>query len=638
MFQARRQQPILTFCASARTGLGHLRRIANIATALERLAPDIGLRLVANAPVDGLSAAERARFVSTHIAARERMARCPALLASSAVVADTAVIPGLELLPRPLALILRETAAPRLPAFRLPGERQWDAALLPAPAGDWTVSAAELGALRVVNIGYVYRTPDGHGGALAREPGTRLLLVATGGGGAAAAALCGELDRIVAAVRRRVPGRLRVVQVAGPRLGPESRLRTADRIVEVGSQLDEAFAAADAVISTAGYNSVLELAATTTPALLCGIGRTYDDQQARAEAWADRIGLAHRAGETDRSAAWLGDVLRSSARRPAAGLGASGCAAAAAILADLARSSLGRSALFKKTYPPARARAATLAATRSQSLFERGLPTPPGLREPSGVAFSRIAGPTAFEDWRDGRAAEHARLIAEIVVPLVRLHRMSRRDLRLRRHDPWRRIAPRLADGSAAAISLGPHRCSIMRRLATAVETQLAACRGLTRRPALVHGDYHLRQLIRPQGAQGYVVVDLDDLAAGAPESDIGNCIAHLVTSPELWPGPIAAGARCLAAQLADAYAAAGGRQLEMNQVQLYVAAGLIRRSLKLAERRRPTSLLERIEAAARELIGEATAPSCDHAAPCPATSDIDVPCTMGRAAASCVS
>ena len=108
-----------------------------------------------------------------------------------------------------------------------------------------------------------------------------------------------------------------------------------DRVVQPGGRLHDWFAKADLIVSTAGYNSVLEIASSDVPTLLIPIPRTYDDQGTRAESWAARPGRAHRWGAWDLSARWMASVVDGRTRRPVVDLGPSGAARAARHILDL---------------------------------------------------------------------------------------------------------------------------------------------------------------------------------------------------------------------------------------------------------------------------------------------------------------
>ena len=90
------------------------------------------------------------------------------------------------------------------------------------------------------------------------------------------------------------------------------------------------FREACAVISTAGYNSVLELATTDTPTLLLPIPRSIDDQDARVRLWSPRLGPP--SGDP---VPWLAETLATRRRRPPVDLGPSGEDAAAAAILSL---------------------------------------------------------------------------------------------------------------------------------------------------------------------------------------------------------------------------------------------------------------------------------------------------------------
>ncbi len=125
----------------------------------------------------------------------------------------------------------------------------------------------------------------------------QLVVVSLGGGGWPGAADLAEaayraLERLVA----RRPG-LEAVIVHGP-LYPRPLPADAPglRALRFERELPELMLAADAVVCSAGYNSVQELVATGTPGILVPLGDPgRDDQHARA-AWAHRTGRIAVAG------------------------------------------------------------------------------------------------------------------------------------------------------------------------------------------------------------------------------------------------------------------------------------------------------------------------------------------------------
>lgn len=329
--------PRILLCATGKTGLGHLRRLINIAGELARLVPQARIGLVSNAEVAGLTPDERSWLFDVHVTERERMAETLTRLQPDLVVVDTAVVAGLSALPAPLCLILRETHQTGMGRFNLESGRSWDLVCVPNPAPHW-LPGSELRARQVEPVGWIYRLPEalpGQQGAKFATP--PVVLAASGGGGNAETA--NHYRREVDGVLRRAQELSRlpfeVHQVIGPRAPSTDLLQGADHRVEVGGRLNEAFARADLVISTAGYNSVLELAILSTPVLLVPISRTHDDQVARAHYWAERMGRVHLEGDTEASAQWLVAQLASRQRRQAIELPPSGARRCAEYLLEL---------------------------------------------------------------------------------------------------------------------------------------------------------------------------------------------------------------------------------------------------------------------------------------------------------------
>lgn len=314
------------FCATGRTGLGHLRRVSTIAQALSRRRGRPADALLTNATLAGV-VADRAVFGAVERRDRDTMAS--SLPRGAVAVVDTAVVPGIESHDGPLVLVLRETPGDRVGRFRLPGGRPWDLVIVPNPRDHWMPDDG-LGP-RVEPTGWIYRkAPRG-----TTSTGKAEVLIATGGGGGEeiAATLRETIDPILAAARRR--GTFTAVQAVGPLTPEAGLLECADRMVDPGGDLHSRFARADAVISTAGYNSVLELAALDVPALLVPIPRSIDDQAARARLWGPRLGNCHE-GDAAASASWLADTLAVRRRREPWPLGPSGEDQAADLIMELA--------------------------------------------------------------------------------------------------------------------------------------------------------------------------------------------------------------------------------------------------------------------------------------------------------------
>ncbi len=336
---------VITFCATSKTGLGHLRRATKIAAALGQRQPDYRIELVTNAPLRGLAPEESALFDPVRLSPRGEMARLLTESPADCIVVDTAVIPGLSSLHQPLCLILRETPGNRVCQFALPQSRPWDLVIVPNPQEHWLPPATEITARQIVPVGWIYRAtlgpdkdPATGGDRLRSRENHRLVLIASGGGGSkeTASLFSQEVASVIEILRQDGALSLEFVQCLGPRADHQSIVPGVDRIIDPGSRLNEMFQPADLVVSTAGYNSVLELACTDVPTLLVPIGRRIDDQPARARKWAPLLGLDHHWGNASRSASWISSRLAAGGRRPAVDLGVSGEARAACLIAKLA--------------------------------------------------------------------------------------------------------------------------------------------------------------------------------------------------------------------------------------------------------------------------------------------------------------
>lgn len=322
------------FLATGKSGLGHLRRVATIAGAMRRLAAERRLVLLTNAPPQGLDHADLAVFDDIRLAERADMAAALPQGEKVVAVLDTIAVPGIENASAALALILREMPDTELSRFRLPGDRSWNQIIVANPAAHWLPSDATGPVEQVEAVGWIYRTPPAQ--TLPKRELPRVL-VATGGGGTAQTAgpLYAAIDTIIAGARAS-GAHFEVVQAIGPRARSFGRLNGADRTIDPGGGLNALFGQADVVISTAGYNSVLELALTDTPSLLIPIPRSIDDQAARVQLWGPRLGAGHDEQRPAASAAWLARTVARSQRRSPVDLGVGGEDRAAALILSLA--------------------------------------------------------------------------------------------------------------------------------------------------------------------------------------------------------------------------------------------------------------------------------------------------------------
>jgi len=610
----------LTFCATGRTGLGHLRRITNIAKKVAHLAPAARLALYTNAQVAGLEHDEISLFNSINVVPRDRMADRLASAGSGPIIVDTARLPGIEALPNPLCLILRETVEHKLATFRLSGGRYWDAVFIPNPPSHWQPDPTEIGTHRTEAVGWIFRKPDMQRTwfSLPASKSTRRILIASGGGGTGETAnyLRNEIDRILECLRERNVLPIHVAQVIGPRASSDSRLTQTDEVIDPGPKLHEAFADQDLIISTVGYNSILELASIDTPVLLVPIQRTYDDQFERAKQWERKLGRLHRAGDAAQSVDWIVATLVGGSRRLPVDLGPSGAEACARSLLEIAdRSSIRRSGnIAKKSYSRDGTVDGNDAALRSQKVFLACGRTPPGEFDAcSGiVSFPWIDGQTARERLREIGIArsrqsllDRADIFHRAIDALIDLHGVPASTLQLPQLNPWRLVHPRLAPANPRATGLTCKQCDEARRLVHLADLILQENRNATPNASsvIVHGDFHCGQLIFDANHDFTWLLDLDDLAIGHCEFDLSNFAAHFVTSADLYEGAIDTGFQIIVDLIGRHYDGHVGKTIDQALIATYGAAALLRRMLKLAEQQRLAPSGNKILEAAESLL-----------------------------------
>lgn len=203
---------------------------------------------------------------------------------------------------------------------------------------------------------------------------------------------------------------------------------------------------------------------------------------------------------------------------------------------------------FLKRYPTAAA--AMIAWNRSLAAAAAGVPTPSvhGRIGHMVLSFHKVD--------VQGKAS-----LAEMVALSLQLHGMPQGDLI--RFDPFLRIRPRLA---TAPTKVG--------LLIDDLATRDVALRW--QETAAIHGDFHPGQVIRDTADKVWLI-DLDDMATGPPEADLGNVAAWLATQKAGQLSGLAEGA------LAEVLVLSPGSDPAL--VAHFCAVALIRRALKLAER-----------------------------------------------------
>ncbi|HSF96331.1 MAG TPA: phosphotransferase [Thermohalobaculum sp.] len=165
--------------------------------------------------------------------------------------------------------------------------------------------------------------------------------------------------------------------------------------------------------------------------------------------------------------------------------------------------------------------------------------------------------------------------LTELLRPLLALHRAAVPGLSP--FDPAAKIYARLEPRDPAPLR------DELRALLAALPAPAS--------PGPVHGDFHAGQLVLDPAGRAWLL-DLEDLAAGAPESDLGNFAAHLGTRPETRRGPVRDGFEHWLDHVLGAYSGIGG-QAAAELARLHGRIALIRRALKLDRRGNSAVLME---------------------------------------------
>ena len=212
----------------------------------------------------------------------------------------------------------------------------------------------------------------------------------------------------------------------------------------------------------------------------------------------------------------------------------------------------------------------------TDTLRASGVPTPEARLDRSGeaLAFPAIEG-------RSGLAlivAKGLPVLPDLLRPLLGLHRASLDGLAP--FDPRAKILPRLSADDPPILLREANEC--LRDIPGPSGT------------VPVHGDFHVGQLI--QDAEAVVwLLDLEDLAAGAPESDLGNFAAHLATRPETRRHPLRPGLEFWLGHALRAYRTIGG-EADARLAMRHGRVALIRRALKLRDREDPSVVAELLQ------------------------------------------
>jgi len=177
-----------------------------------------------------------------------------------------------------------------------------------------------------------------------------------------------------------------------------------------------------------------------------------------------------------------------------------------------------------------------------------------------------------------------------LLEPLVQLHRSDLRNTALVQLDPYRRVRPRLKSKGPCVGRKTPTRELDLYQTLENVGVNLTSIHDANNWVP-VHGDFHVGQVMFGTDSNTPVLLDLDDLALGMPESDIGNCIAHLVTAFDDVTEQLFENFNHLKLLLQQCYTELSSIYLSSELINFYGAIALLRRELKLVEQHRSVSI-----------------------------------------------
>ena len=196
-------------------------------------------------------------------------------------------------------------------------------------------------------------------------------------------------------------------------------------------------------------------------------------------------------------------------------------------------------------------------------------PVPEYCPDKQALAFSLVRGAT-------GVALIDGGTLSDLLAPLRAVSRAALTDLAP--YDPFAKIPARLGPEPPRWLT---------DRLAGLADIPPGS-------PGVVHGDFHCGQLIR-DGSGRIWVVDLDDMAFGPVEADLGNFAAHLATRPETRREDLRVGVRDWGGRVLEAWNRLSA-PCEPTLFWRHLDIALIRRALKLRNDRGDAQILQALE------------------------------------------
>jgi len=226
-------------------------------------------------------------------------------------------------------------------------------------------------------------------------------------------------------------------------------------------------------------------------------------------------------------------------------------------------------------------------------LHRSGIAVPPTVHDAPGQIFAMpyLSDLTAFDYVNRSADSYHSlrSLLSDRrlnpLIPLADLHKLTPPATGVRESQPWKSIKTRLnflnSDNALVYNERSLFSCSLM-QCYTRLQSFERSCSRL-QKPGqhLIHGDFHFRQVLLDPDIPRTWLIDLDDICIGHREQDIGNLVAHLVTSIEIKQPALALSQRQVQAMIVGALKQLTGCMLDSQRLAFYTALALLRRALK---------------------------------------------------------
>ncbi len=248
------------------------------------------------------------------------------------------------------------------------------------------------------------------------------------------------------------------------------------------------------------------------------------------------------------------------------------------------RATVGREGAFAlKVFPPHRSGSIASVVALTRELRFIGIPTPETSADfhAHGIRFPWIDGPTMkqrLEQAEPGRSLQDLPSMAGHLGAAMKILRelhgadISRHDLT--NFKPFRHIDWRL--GHSNLINQPPLFQSNAMELRAILKARMPELTGRS----VIHGDFHVGQLIQDRTSKKWWLIDLDDVARGCPEADVANFCVHLATSRTIVSEGVRTAYPAIMAIAVDAY----GKSLDSDLLKIFAALTFLRRALKKAE------------------------------------------------------